>query len=125
MATQDASRETRSERPNLVNGHTYWLDCPTHGLLSLTVAPLYRVAQCPACAAVAPCRIVEKPYGLCYKVFDPPLPEYRVRIVSVGRKAQHGRGHQCDGRCLSGKRHCDCKCEGRCHGAGVCSCVTA
>jgi hypothetical protein len=29
---------------------------------------------------------------------------------------------QCNGVCLNGKKTCDCKCRGRCHGAGKCFC---
>ena len=29
---------------------------------------------------------------------------------------------KCDERCLRGKRVCNCKCMGRCHGAGFCAC---
>ena len=106
----------------LVNGHTYWITCDTHGLLSLPVAPIYRVARCPECERAAPVRIHQEPYKLAYKVYDPPLAEYRVRTIQVGRKAHAGRGHECDGRCLNGKKSCDCRCQGRCHGQGSCSC---
>ncbi len=34
------------------------------------------------------------------------------------------RKSECSGPCLAGKRSCDCRCRGRCHGAGVCSCGT-
>jgi len=30
---------------------------------------------------------------------------------------------ECDGACLNGKTSCNCKCNGRCHGAGNCYCA--
>jgi hypothetical protein len=30
----------------------------------------------------------------------------------------------CGGPCLNGQRSCDCRCYGRCHGAGTCQCGT-
>lgn len=29
---------------------------------------------------------------------------------------------RCGGACLNGKRSCNCRCKGRCHGAGRCAC---
>ena len=33
------------------------------------------------------------------------------------------RTTECDSRCLNGKVRCDCRCGGRCHGAGECLCL--
>src|SRR5437764_12671834 len=35
----------------------------------------------------------------------------------------HVTGTECRGVCINGKHSCDCKCRGRCHGAGTCYCV--
>ncbi len=41
----------------------------------------------------------------------------KVALVDRGNGAKQG---ECKGACLAGKRSCDCKCAGRCHGMGVC-----
>lgn len=41
-----------------------------------------------------------------------------VRVRFAGQAAP-----RCGGACLAGKRSCDCRCNGRCHGAGVCRCA--
>jgi hypothetical protein len=46
---------------------------------------------------------------------------FDIRHVSIRVKANGNRG-KCGGACLNGKTNCDCRCNGRCHGAGVCSC---
>ena len=44
-------------------------------------------------------------------------------IRSITLRPNHsGHSHKCDGSCLNGKHSCDCKCHGRCHGAGTCMC---
>ena len=105
------------------SGWAYWIDCPTHGSLTLRQAAIGQTAYCPACAATWPTawRGVLGTSS-AHQVWDPPMPTHRVRSIKCGDRARRGTGHQCDGRCLSGKRHCDCKCKGRCHGQGVCSC---
>lgn len=105
-------------------GWSYWVDCPTHGAMNLPQAMMGSSAYCPACAAVAPTRWRGTPgTATYYQVFDPPLVALKIRSIRLGHQATRGGGHQCDGRCLSGKRNCDCKCQGRCHGQGVCSCA--
>ena len=45
------------------------------------------------------------------------------RMVHINtRNAKSGRKTECGGACLNGKTSCDCKCNGRCHGAGECQC---
>lgn len=34
-------------------------------------------------------------------------------------------GSACGPKCLAGRTSCDCKCAGRCHGQGFCSCPVA
>jgi|SRR3990167_541582 len=37
---------------------------------------------------------------------------------------QSKRAHvKCDRRCLEGQNDCQCGCEGRCHGLGICQCI--
>ena len=104
-------------------GWAYWLDCPTHGSMTLAQAPIGVTAWCPLCAKDAPMAWRGTPgTSTHYRVFDPPLPNLKIRAIKVGQQARRGDGHQCDGRCLSGKRSCSCKCMGRCHGQGSCSC---
>jgi hypothetical protein len=43
-----------------------------------------------------------------------------VRNVKIRRGPVSSRG--CDGACLNGKTSCNCRCKGRCHGAGECHC---
>lgn len=59
-------------------------------------------AHCYACKAVHPMR--------------------RVTVPKVTFPWQKARLSECDARCLNGRKKCNCKCRGRCHGAGVCSC---
>jgi hypothetical protein len=47
-------------------------------------------------------------------------------LVTIRLKARYGRpAPKCGGACLNGKTNCDCRCGGRCHGAGVCRCDVA
>lgn len=44
------------------------------------------------------------------------------RVYVTTRKTRSGGKSECGGACLNGKTSCDCKCNGRCHGAGRCQC---
>lgn len=46
------------------------------------------------------------------------VPTYRQVAVRLSFSRTRG----CDGVCTSGKQSCDCRCAGRCHGAGKCYC---
>jgi len=47
------------------------------------------------------------------------------RMVSIStRNAKGGRKTECGGACLNGRVSCDCRCQGRCHGAEKCLCGT-
>lgn len=56
-----------------------------------------------SCKAVHPVRIIDVP-----KVITP--------------RDREGLS-ECDARCLNGKKTCNCKCRGLCHGAGSCQCA--
>lgn len=56
------------------------------------------------------------------RAYDYYAPLTRGTIDSTSRPTGTGK---CNGVCLNGKRSCDCKCRGRCHGAGKCYCGTA
>jgi hypothetical protein len=45
------------------------------------------------------------------------------KMVQIKTRSTRGGGKsECGGACLNGKTSCDCKCNGRCHGAGDCQC---
>ena len=48
-----------------------------------------------------------------------------ARMIHIEtRKSRGGRKTECGAACLNGKRVCDCRCNGRCHGAERCYCGT-
>lgn len=82
--------------------HVYQVACEAgpahpHGVKS--------VAYCEACKAAHDVRFVKAKFT------------HAVQVERAGADAG-----KCDERCLRGKRICNCKCMGRCHGAGFCSC---
>jgi hypothetical protein len=103
--------------------------------------------DCPKCGTAAPAFTTEhfvKPYIACGRRI---VREYDADITVKGPNGtlacrgcgafyaprevnglpKHLRskyGSKCDGRCTSGKRNCDCKCGGLCHGCGECVCGT-
>jgi hypothetical protein len=107
------------------SGRRLYVDCPTHGparpftltrtgyrlvygvsvprpLFDLPVASagsVLRAALCPVCLAFVPARV-------------------------VALRGSGGSGRPCGGACTSGKTSCDCRCAGRCHGAGRCFCIS-
>lgn len=65
-------------------------------------------AMCGACAVSHPVRFVKAAHPTAWHV----------------AQAEKGRYlSECDARCLGGKKNCNCRCMGRCHGAGVCHCA--
>lgn len=90
-------------------GFYLWCDCATCGRTKphLTAqgfvqsvaqdGPRILSAYCGTCLAVAP-------------------------IVYVKNGHKRGAYGRCITSCLQGRSTCDCQCNGRCHGAGVCSC---
>ena len=75
-----------------------------------------RVLTCPGCGEIVRVelrgRMVSTPVGTAHK--------RRAIEIVVGR-SKVGR---CNGLCLNGKRSCDCRCRGACHGRGQCGCGT-
>lgn len=49
----------------------------------------------------------------------------QAALVTIKVKQHFGEAPGCDARCLNGKTTCDCRCKGRCHGAGQCLCAVA
>lgn len=49
-----------------------------------------------------------------------------VKVRTIEYTDYHGTAPQsrCNGHCTSGKRRCDCQCQGLCHGRGECICNT-
>lgn len=45
-----------------------------------------------------------------------------LRTITDRHAVATGARTKCGGACLNGKTTCDCACNGRCHGAGVCYC---
>lgn len=102
--------------------HEVYGICPTHGLVEKvkrntldngTVADL-----CPRCAAEGGIRIREDGQRSYVKTVVT-----EVRRIEIVTRSGGAAPSACGGRCTSGKRSCDCKCGGRCHGAGRCYCV--
>ncbi len=126
---------------------TSWVDCPTHGPqepyrqrnrgLPFIVSTKARVsyALCPACTSP-----IIGPFDLLHTVEERhawwatpgnldawkalkarPLP---LRVITMRKPKLHGEAPRCGGACINGKTSCDCRCNGRCHGAGQCFCDT-
>jgi len=93
-------------------GYYLWADCPTCGRSKphLTAQGFVEVASQQGA------RILSAPCGACLSV---------VPIIYVRNGHTRGAQGRCITACLEGRKTCDCKCNGRCHGAGVCSCEEA
>jgi hypothetical protein len=102
-----------------ITGHARFGDCPVHGdavshiwqgtLDDGTVAWL-----CRECAEVKRVRPDGQPSFVKVVVTN-------VRSIQlVNRNGYGAQPKACGGACTSGKRSCDCRCGGRCHGAGRC-----
>jgi len=74
-----------------------------------------RALTCPGCAAVVRVWVNGRPLACG------TLQHNRRPIeTKTGPAARRGK---CSAVCLNGKRSCDCRCNGKCHGAGVCRCT--
>ena len=110
-----------------------YLDCPFHGTIrqdrfepvDTRGNPSKWTYRCPAAGPLEmPYEHTSIRYGtetLMLPIWKCPVAT-KVREVKVPVKGYGAILHECDGRCLSGKHFCQCKCGGRCHGAGSCSC---
>lgn len=89
------------------SGRTIWLDCPDCGRNVPTIRDEQRKCwasrMCPTCSRPA--------FLVAFELRDNPN--------------KPGRKSECSAACLNGQRSCDCRCLGRCHGAGRCSCGAA
>lgn len=105
-------------------GETYWADCPIHGTLPALVRTDVRSGRtvvwvpsenntikssenfelvCPQCKEFVPGRKI------------------KAEAAYIALKNPDLHISECDGRCLTGKRSCDCRCGGACHGRGTCN----
>lgn len=90
------------------SGRVIWLDCTTCG----RAVPRIRNEHNGPCMALRTCPTCEQPAAL-------------VAFSLRDNASKPGRKSECGAACLNGQRSCDCRCLGRCHGAGRCSCGTA
>lgn len=144
-ATYRVGMETLSTTPTFkpavvsFAGMTYWADCSRCGPGQL---PLTRPAQDPHTGVR---RIVQKPVTQWVTDAYPIRPGPGGRRVAgvalvvcsgckdyvsartIKRCTSHADKplEECGGACLSGKRNCSCRCQGRCHGLGRCVCGNA
>jgi len=108
-------------------GHRLFVDCPTHGpgrpyaLVRSGARFVHGVAY--------PAEIYDMPVALRPGVSeaspDHALCSKCLAFVPTRDIAIRGSGRpttSCGGACLAGKRSCDCRCRGLCHGAGSCVC---
>lgn len=115
---------------------SYWVDCATCGTKPAVTRPwrtapefggelleslvlVHRYGPWPEGSDEARglCSTILRGYAFCSGCTQPT----KLRKVRVP-KSSSTKLHGCDGRCLNGKHSCECRCGGRCHGAGVCSC---
>lgn len=100
-----------------IKGYAKFGDCPIHGealsdvfrnhLDDGTIAWL-----CGICAKEPRVRPDGQPSYVKVVVTN-------VRSITVVDRGM-GTDKPCNGKCTSGKSSCDCRCGGRCHGAGRC-----
>lgn len=102
----------------LWNGHLYhlWVDCPFCG----AQPPEYGERYTPYRARDIN-RYQEWTYAFCGACLVNMGRLRRIKIRDHYRKDRS----RCSGVCLNGKHSCDCRCGGRCHGAGECKCGEA
>jgi hypothetical protein len=90
--------------------------------------------DCPTCGKRQPVRRIESKrtrkigFDLVHYTHVDPSDACAVcgarggKVVEIKLRGSAGARRGCSGACLAGKAACDCTCQGRCHGAGVCSC---
>ncbi len=97
--------------------------CPIHGLVNNVKRNTLDTGElanlCPRCAAEGGIRMRADGKPSYVKT----VVAYPRKIEVVTRNGFGSTPSACGGKCTSGKRSCDCKCGGRCHGAGKCYCV--
>ena len=108
-----------------LRGMRLWGECPTHG----RVKPRSYIETRTE-------RVNGMPFEKHYKYYLATSPDiYRkgtkvycpemdgeIETVLIKLRGNGGEGTRCGSACLAGKKTCDCKCGGQCHGAGVCNC---
>jgi hypothetical protein len=69
-----------------------------------------------------PMAVAGDAYGAPTKMLLCPVCWAWVPFRQITIRGHGASGRPCGGACTSGKRSCDCKCNGLCHGAGRCYC---
>lgn len=99
--------------------YRFWADCVTCGarreLLQGNVGKL-----CTGCGLVA--AHPDRRGAAAYQDLGPAdFTDYAAfKSVESTYQPLHGLNRPCNGNCTSGKRVCNCRCLGRCHGMGHC-----
>lgn len=90
-----------------------YADCTTHGEAQRMRFCSDRRFRCMPC--LESCPLKEWPFK-----YVKPVQSDTVRQIKVADPFTTTNAKPCNGHCTSGKRSCDCRCNGRCHGAGKC-----
>lgn len=100
-------------------GYATFGDCAVHGeaiseIFESTTDEGQRAWMCNICSKQS-------------RVRADGMPSFVKTVVSnvrkirlVNRNGFNETAKPCNGKCTSGKTSCDCRCGGRCHGAGRC-----
>lgn len=92
----------------------YYGNCDTHGEGSKFKFCPDRRFRCNPCLNAVPSKLWPMKEVK-------PVQNATVRTISlVDPLRQQDNTRPCTGHCTSGKRSCDCRCMGKCHGAGRC-----
>ena len=105
-----------------------FVDCPEHGPGRPLAAerPGLRMANGSYVAGGSmydlPVAVAGDAYGAPVKMLLCPACWSWAPFRQIAMRGRGASGRPCGGACTSGKRSCDCRCEGLCHGAGRCRC---
>lgn len=100
-----------------VQGYVKFGDCPVHGV---AITEIFQSNLDNGDAAWL-CNLCAKEK----RVRPDGMPSFVKVVVTNVRSIQlvdrgMGTSKPCNGHCTSGKRACDCRCKGKCHGMGYC-----
>lgn len=105
-----------------IKGYKTFGDCPVHGE---AIEQVFRTSLDDGSAGNV-CKLCSK----TPRVRPDGMPSFvkqemsNVRTIQIVDRNGYGVAPKpCGGACTSGKRSCDCKCSGQCHGLGKCICV--
>lgn len=77
-------------------------------------------AVCARCVLPVPVPSPSSAVGAM--VLSGPVPYAPVRRVKLREDRAAGSPEECNAACLNGRKTCNCRCLGLCHGAGSCAC---